>query len=76
MEGSHAVGTGTLEQVNMQNVTKELCFVLALTNFWVLGLVKAVVRGRRDRRWVLNHITIPAILQRCLEARQALITLR
>ena len=60
----------------MQNVMEELCFVLALTKFWVLGLVKAVVRGWRDRRWVLNHITIPAILQRCLEARQALITLR
>ncbi|KAK9905711.1 hypothetical protein WJX75_004975 [Coccomyxa subellipsoidea] len=39
-------------------------------------LLQAVVRGWRDRRWVLNHITIPAILQRCLEARQALITLR
>ncbi len=38
--------------------------------------MQAVVRGWRDRRWVLNHITIPAILQRCLEARQALITLR
>ncbi|BDA47246.1 probable abnormal spindle-like microcephaly-associated protein homolog [Coccomyxa sp. Obi] len=36
----------------------------------------AFVRGWRDRRWILNHITIPAILQRCLEARQALISLR
>jgi abnormal spindle-like microcephaly-associated protein len=34
--------------------------------------LQAVVRGWQARRWVLNYITIPAILQRCLEAKQAL----
>lgn len=47
--------------------------LLVSSLFW---RAQAVVRGWRDRRWVLHHITIPAILARGLQAKHALQTSR
>ena len=42
----------------------------------MFGMAQAVVRGWRDRRWVLHHITIPAILACGLHAKHTLQTSR